>query len=156
MQLTGKLLKLYWKLTLVYYLDRLECCVALRDMDQGTAKNLTSMPRVHFVAFIAYYVPFVAPAIYLAVNHARKQTSDINYTYSALANPDDPSCDRLIETMSSYLADFFYGFAKNPYVYIIVLATGNRILCKIVFYPHIWSLVIAAMNHETITRFWRK
>ena len=125
MQLTGKLLILYWNLTLIYHLTRLDARAESRDMDQGRTTNLTSAPRVHFVAFVAYYVPFVAPAIYVAVNKARKQTSDINYTYSTLSNPDDPSCDQFTETLASYLAELFYGFAKEPDVYIIVLATGN-------------------------------
>ena len=117
---------LYWKLImLICYLARLESCAGSSDMDQGRATNLTSVPRVHFVAFIAYYVPFVAPAIYIAVNNARKQTSHINYTYSAFTNPDDPSCDQFTDTVARYLAEFYHGFAKEPDVYIIVLATGN-------------------------------
>ena len=128
MQLTEKLLMLYWKLMLIYYLIRLESCAGSSDVDQGRATNLTSVPRVHFVAFISYYVPFVAPAINIAVNNARKQTSNINYTYSVFNNPEDPSCDSFTDSVARYLAEFVHGFAKEPDVYIIVLATGTQIL----------------------------
>ena len=135
-----------WKLTLICYLTRLQSCAGSSDMDQGRTTNLTMAPRVHFVAFVAYYVPFVLPAIHVAVNNARKQTSDINYTYSAFSNPDDPSCDLFTDTVARYLAEFFHGFARDTDEYMIVLATGTQ-NSKIFSHSYIMSLVIRALAH---------
>lgn len=81
-------------------------------------------PRVHFVAFVAYYGPFVIPAIHVAIKGASKGNANVTFTYSTLSNPGDPSCDQFNGLVTNYLANYYYKLKEQPDVYLIVLATG--------------------------------
>ncbi|GAU91870.1 hypothetical protein RvY_04047 [Ramazzottius varieornatus] len=95
------------------------------DTNTTGALSDVSKPRLHFLIVIAYFIHFVLPAIDVAINDARSFYPKIDFTYTAISNPDDPSCERFEGLAGYYLANYYYTFEKAPEVYVVVFATGR-------------------------------